>query len=195
MFLIRKTIRPIIQLSLFVLMMSATSCNVSRRSVSAIYFPESTQVSEVSPELTKLAGTLSDKLDMDLDTKEDNLGLYAFVADWLGTPYRFGSMSRRGTDCSGFVYNLYQEVYDGGFSRSSSADIMSATKRVKKNDLREGDLVFFNIRNRRGGRASHVGVYLKDGLFVHASTQRGVIISSLSEPYYKRTYLGAGRVE
>lgn len=196
MSLIPKSLRLSAKVSLSILLMVLSSCSVTRQSVSAIYFPETeTAIStEESPELSKLADKLSSRLPFDIDSKEDNLGLYAFVADWLGTPYRFGSMSKRGTDCSGFVYNLYQKVYEGGFSRSSAADIMGETKRVNKKELREGDLVFFNIRNRRGGRASHVGVYLKDGRFVHASTRYGVIISRLSEPYYKRTYLGAGRV-
>lgn len=191
--------------SVAVLLMALSSCTVTRRSISTIYFPDNSQEKEVAssatsssngtvtPEMTKLASHLSKSLPFTVDA-DDDIELYTFVADWLGTPYRFGSMSKRGTDCSGFVYNLYQDVYEGGFKRSSAADIMKGTKRVKKGDLQEGDLVFFNIRNRRGGRASHVGVYLKDGRFVHASTRYGVIISSLSEPYYRRTYLGAGRV-
>lgn len=191
------SLRFVLRATLGFCLMALSSCSVTRQPLSTIYFPdaESAVVSEESPELTKLAQKLSSKLPFELDSKTDNLGLYAFVTDWLGTPYRFGSMSKRGTDCSGFVYNLYQKVYDGGFRRGSAADIMRETERVSKKDLREGDLVFFDIRNRRGGLASHVGVYLKDGRFVHASTRSGVIISSLTEGYYKRTYLGAGRID
>lgn len=141
-----------------------------------------------------MAEKLSIDLKMDIQLPEDNLDLYSFIDSWLGTRYRFGGTSKKGTDCSGFVYRLFQEVYKTDVGRQSSADLMSKTKRVKKNDLREGDMVFFNINNRRGGRASHVGVYLKDNKFIHATTRRGVIISDLNEPYYKRTYLGAGRV-
>ena len=166
------------------------SCSVLQRPVSAIYFPAGSR-----SEMRQLAGELSEKLGMELDGNRDNLGLYAFVADWLGTPYRFGGMSRKGTDCSGFAYNLYKEVYGGGLERCSSAEMMKATKRVAKKDLREGDLVFFNTRNRRSGRASHVGVYLRDGYFAHASSRGGVIISPLSSPYYKRHYIGAGRLK
>ena len=72
---------------------------------------------------------------------------------------------------------------------------VAAVEAVPENDFVSlEDLVFFNINNRRGGRASHVGVYLKNDLFVHATTKQGVIISSLNEPYYRRTYIGGGRV-
>ena len=188
-------LRNTIQSALFLLMMAASSCTVTRQPVSAIYFPENTVVAEVTPEMEALAGKISKRIQMPVEAGRDNVGLYAFVADWLGTPYRFGSMSKRGTDCSGFVYNLYQTVYEGGFNRGSAASIMSKTEKVRKKDLEEGDLVFFNINNRTGGRASHVGVYLKDGYFVHASTSRGVIISSLREPYYSRHWLSGGRLK
>ena len=191
----KSLLRHTTQTVLFLLMTAASSCTVTRQPVSAIYFPDNTVVEVVSPEMEKLAGQISKRIQMPVEAGTDNVGLYAFVADWLGTPYRFGSMSKRGTDCSGFVYNLYQTVYEGGFNRGSAASIMSKTEKVKKKDLEEGDLVFFNINNRRGGRASHVGVYLKDGYFVHASTSQGVIISSLSEPYYSRHWLSGGRLK
>lgn len=182
-----------------ILLLALSSCSVSQHSIRRIYFPDEEVSSEpngeVNSELTQLAGQLSRELKMPVDAQTDELGLYAFAADWLGTPYRFGANSRRGTDCSGFAYMLYKEVYKTDIGRASSADLMSKTKRVSRGDLRQGDFVFFNIRNRRGGRASHVGVYLKDGKFVHASTRNGVIISSLSEGYYSRTYIGAGRLK
>lgn len=169
-----------------------TSCSVTKRSVGTLYFAE--QAAAPSPEMAALGEKLSDRLRVEVSYPEDDLALYSFVADWLGTPYRYGGTSQQGTDCSGFAYRLYQYVYGTDIGRQSSADLMDQTKRVAKGNLREGDLVFFSIRNRRGGRASHVGVYLKDGYFAHATTQQGVIISSLSEPYYSRTYIGAGRV-
>lgn len=157
--------------------------------------PTGTISGEVTPlEVEELASTLSRDLKINIEVPEDNLSLYSFADDWKGTPYRFGGTTRRGTDCSGFVWQLYKAVYNIDVGRHSSASLMSKTKRIDKAQLKEGDMVFFNIRNRTGGRASHVGVYLKNGLFVHATTKRGVIISSLSEPYYRRTYLGAGRV-
>lgn len=173
-----------------------SSCSVTKSPIHRIYFPETVyESSEVSAEMVELAEGLTKQLRMTVDSRSDDLGLYAFVADWLGTPYRFGRNSRRGTDCSGFVHCLFNEVYEVNVPRTSSADLMAKYKKVSKNNLKEGDLVFFNINNRRGGRASHVGVYLKGDKFVHASTRRGVIISSLNEPYYRRSYIGGGRVK
>lgn len=187
---------PLILIAVLLMFACTTSCSVTKRPISSLYFAEQASAAETAtPEMLQLSEKLSDKLRMDITYPENDLGLYAFVADWLHTRYRFGGTSRRGTDCSGFVYRLYQTVYDTNIGRQSSADLMSKTARVTKDDLREGDLVFFNIRSRRGGRASHVGVYLEDGKFAHATTRHGVIISRLSEPYYKRTYLGAGRVK
>lgn len=191
---------PLYFISVLLMFVCSTSCSVTKRPISSLYFAEqasaaSDAMEPVTPEMARLSEQLSDKLRMDITYPDNDLGLYAFVADWLHTRYRFGGTSRKGTDCSGFVYRLYQAVYDTNIGRQSSADLMSKTARVAKSDLQEGDLVFFNIRNRRGGRASHVGVYLEDGKFAHATTRNGVIISRLSEPYYKRTYLGAGRVK
>ena len=172
-------------------MMGGTSCRVNRIPTRHVFFPPKIEVVEDNMDL--LAKALSKEIGMQV-TKEDNLGLYSFIADWKDVPYRFGSNSMKGTDCSGFVYRLYDYVYETDIGRSSSADIMNKCKRIPKKELKEGDLVFFNINNRRGGRASHVGVYLRDNLFVHAATKTGVTISSMLEPYYKRHYLGAGRI-
>ena len=91
-----EIIRPIAKSFLAIVMMALSSCTVTRQSMSGIYFPETEADAgaEVSSELGRLAAELSKKLHFDLDTSKDNLGLYAFVADWLGTPYRFGSMGK-----------------------------------------------------------------------------------------------------
>ncbi|MDO5036298.1 MAG: C40 family peptidase [Porphyromonas sp.] len=161
-----------------------------RQPAQRIYLP-----SEEALTVKKLTEQISATLRIPLDEKEDNIGLYAFVADWIGVPYRMGAYGKKGTDCSGFTYQLYRSVYDYDLGRTSAASMMSQTYRVRREDLQEGDLVFFNINNRRGGQASHVGVYLKNNLFAHASTSRGVIISSLLEPYYSSTFLSGGRVK
>ncbi|WP_240704055.1 C40 family peptidase [Porphyromonas levii] len=192
-------IRRIWLVVLLIAMMGSTSCRTIKQPVKRVLIPgevitKEGEIIDIGAEQLQLAKQLSMDLDMDIETPEDNLDLYAFIDDWIGTRYRFGGTTKRGTDCSGFVYRLYKDVYATDVGRQSSADLMSKTRRVKKGNLREGDMVFFNINNRRGGRASHVGVYLKDNKFIHSTTRRGVIISDLNEPYYKRTYLGAGRV-
>ncbi|WP_288905008.1 NlpC/P60 family protein [uncultured Porphyromonas sp.] len=180
---------------LLIMAMGSTSCRTYREPVRRVLLPSGTISREIYPmETQELASELSKDLKINIELPEDNLELYSFADEWKGTPYRFGGTTRKGTDCSGFVWQLYKAVYNKDLGRHSSATLMANSRRVDKRHLNEGDLVFFNINNRRGGRASHVGVYLKNDLFVHATTKQGVIISSLNEPYYRRTYIGGGRV-
>jgi lipoprotein Spr len=105
-----------------------------------------------------------------------NMKLFHFVYDWIGTPYHFGGESRKGIDCSAFTKELYSEVFNLDIKRSSR-DIFSMVNPVGRDDLKEGDLVFFKIHSRR---ISHVGIYLGNNKFAHASS-RGVAISSLDD--------------
>ena len=118
-----------------------------------------------------------------------NMKLFHFVYDWIGTPYRFGGSSRRGIDCSAFTKELYSEVFNMDIQRSSR-DIFSMVSPVRRDDLKEGDLVFFKIHSRS---ISHIGIYLGDGRFAHASL-RGVAISNLDDAYYSRYFYKGGRV-
>ncbi len=118
-----------------------------------------------------------------------NCTLYDTVENWIGTPYRFSGNNAQGIDCSGFVNALYSKVYLKNIGARNSADIYKAIRKVDKDDLKEGDLVFFRIHKHR---ISHVGLYLGDGKFVHASTSNGVIISDLKDTYYKKYYAGGG---
>ncbi|MDX5419099.1 MAG: NlpC/P60 family protein [Hymenobacteraceae bacterium] len=133
----------------------------------------------------------SRKLGLKLDYSEDK-DLLKTVTGWLGTPYSYGSSSKRGTDCSGFVTSIYREVYGIDLSRSSRSMFDDVT-RIRKDSIRTGDLVFF----RRSPKQPifHVGIYLKDNKFVHSATNGGVMISSLREPYYRNYYYAAGRVD
>lgn len=123
---------------------------------------------------------------------EDNHRLYVNAAEWIGTPYRAGGDTKRGTDCSGLVSQLYKKVYRTRLSRSTDGQLKESHK-ISRRNLREGDLVFFTSRNSRK-KVAHVGIYLKDGKFVHASTSQGVIVSSLNEKYYTQYWLCGGRV-
>ncbi|MCD8741113.1 NlpC/P60 family protein [Mucilaginibacter roseus] len=118
-----------------------------------------------------------------------NLKLFEAVHDWIGTPYRFGGSSRKGIDCSGFTKEIYSKVFNLTIKRNSR-DIFSMVSPVRRNELKEGDLVFFKIRSRR---ISHVGVYLGGGRFAHASS-RGVAISNLEDRYYSRYFYKGGRL-
>src|ERR1700743_1848141 len=118
-----------------------------------------------------------------------NMKLFHFVYDWIGTPYHFGGSSRKGIDCSAFTKELYSEVFNLDIRRNSR-DIFSMVSPVGKNDLKEGDLVFFKIHRRR---ISHVGVYLGNNKFAHASSP-GVAINSLDDAYYSRYFYRGGRL-
>ena len=132
------------------------------------------------------------RLDMDIDLK-DNHKLYIEAANWIGTPYRYGGTTKKGVDCSGLTMSIYRTVYKKKLSRNSEEQRDKDCQRVLKRNLREGDLVFFH-NGKKKRRASHVGIYLKDGRFIHASTSVGVVVSSLNERYYSSHWLQGGRV-
>lgn len=112
------------------------------------------------------------------------------VNPWLGTPYKYGKASKSGTDCSGYVMNIYREK-TGISLPHSSTQMFQMGKKIGKDDLRTGDLVFFG----GGSGVDHVGVYLDNGNFTHASTSRGVMISPLSDSYWQPRYKGARRIQ
>jgi lipoprotein Spr len=118
-----------------------------------------------------------------------NTKLYQFVYEWLGTPYRLGGDSKRGIDCSKFSLAVYENVFNTTIGYNSRNQYSNVTP-IRKNDLQPGDLVFFKIRSRS---ITHVGVYLGDDKFAHASSSTGVMVSNLNEAYWKRYYYNGGR--
>lgn len=101
---------------------------------------------------------------------------------------------KKGVDCSGLTSAIYKKVYRKKLCRSSEEQRDRDCKKVLKRNLKEGDLVFFH-NGKKKKKASHVGIYLKDGKFVHASTSVGVVVSSLNERYYDKHWLQGGRVK
>ncbi|MBC6110448.1 C40 family peptidase [Pedobacter fastidiosus] len=116
--------------------------------------------------------------------------LYRFITDWTGVKYRFGGLDKNGVDCSGFAFLLEKEIYGVTLPRISR-DQANFVKRKNIDNLHEGDLVFFSFG---GSDVDHVGVYLNNGFFVHASTTRGVIVDDLSLPAYQRVLVKSGSV-
>lgn len=113
------------------------------------------------------------------------------VDEWYGVRYRTGGNSKSGVDCSGFTVAVYAAAYGLVIPRVSREQYRTSRK-ISTTELQEGDLVFFNT-NGRG--VSHVGVYLGNNKFIHASVSRGVMVNDLYEPYYLKRYIGAGRID
>lgn len=111
---------------------------------------------------------------------------------WYGAPYRYGGMSRDGVDCSAFASLLMSSVYGLGTLPRTSKEQYLTSRHIRRDELQEGDLVFFHTLGRRRA-VTHVGVYLRNNKFIHASLS-GVMISDLNDSYYSRHYVGAGRV-
>ena len=127
-------------------------------------------------------------IDVDIESLK-NLNLLNFIEEWFGTRYKYGGETKRGIDCSALTGSLLMAVYGFVVPRTARQQYQ-ASEKIKREDLKEGDLVFFNTT----GGVSHVGLYLENDYFVHASSSQGVTITSLNDPYFSRRYIGAGRV-
>ena len=137
---------------------------------------------------------LSKRLGVDI-TKKDNIKLYRQVSSWLGVKYRYGGTTKNGVDCSAFVGNIYKDVYGEKLHRSAEDIYLNDCKRIRQGRLKEGDLVFFRTDDKHKKRPNHVGIYLKDGKFAHASTSKGVEVNSLDKEYYRKAFIKGGRVK
>ncbi len=113
------------------------------------------------------------------------------VDQWYGVRYRTGGNTKSGVDCSGFTVAVYSAVYGIALPRVSREQYRISRK-ISTTELEEGDLVFFNTN---GSGVSHVGIYLGNNKFIHASVSRGIMVSGLFEPYYLKRYYGAGRID
>ena len=115
------------------------------------------------------------------------------VIKYLNTPYKYGGNTKDGMDCSAFTQILYRDVFNINLERSARLQYTQGSIVAESEELKVGDLVFFNTRKRV--KPGHVGIYIGDNLFAHASTKKGVTITSLDYDYYSRVYMGARRFE
>ncbi|MFA6011079.1 MAG: NlpC/P60 family protein [Desulfobacteraceae bacterium] len=108
---------------------------------------------------------------------------------WKGTPYRMGGNTMRGVDCSGFVKHIYNKLFSLDVPRSSR-EFMSTGQRIDKDELKPGDLIVFSPRSY----PSHVGIYIGNNKFIHASRNRGVSMADLDQRYWKKAFRMARRL-
>ena len=151
-------------------------------------------ITDASKAKPVLSGNIKERYASLLNIKEKELGnenLYRFIDNWIGVPHRTGGMDKKGVDCSGFITLLEKEVYDRALPRTTRS-MAEEVKRKYEQELQEGDLVFFDFD---GQKFSHVGVYLHNNKFVHASTSKGVIISDLKDPWYYKYFSRAGSIK
>jgi len=115
--------------------------------------------------------------------------LYKEYEQWKGTPYRLGGLSTSGLDCSGLVYLTFRDEFGTALPRSTKQQQTKGVP-VSRRHLRSGDLVFFDT----GINTRHVGIYIEDNKFLHASTSRGVMVSYLTSEYWDKRFTHARRV-
>lgn len=154
-----------------------------------------TAPSEPLPQDTANAQTkdVEKKLGITIQRNDPAMPLYIEATKWLGVRYKYGGMGQSGVDCSGLTNLLYKAVYNKTLQRSSSAIARYDVKDIAKSELQPGDLVFFATSG--SSKVTHVGVYLKDNRFIHASSIAGVVVNNLNEDYYRKTFVKCGRVE
>lgn len=151
---------------------------------------------ETKIDLTELLKNLDQR-----KTNSDAEGLAATKKDlmlmeiirYLNTPYKYGGNSLNGIDCSAFTQSVFKNSWLLDLNRSAREQFKQGMVIKDRSDLKFGDLIFFNTRKRV--KPGHVGIYIGDNLFAHASSKLGVTISSLDYDYYNKRYMGARRIE
>ncbi|ATG00811.1 MULTISPECIES: C40 family peptidase [Lelliottia] len=142
-----------------------------------------------------LAGCSSHRAPPPNPRLSDSITVIANLNDqlqhWRGAPYRYGGMSRGGVDCSGFVLMTFRDKFDLQLPRETRMQAEIGTQ-IDKGDLLPGDLVFFKTGSGESGL--HVGIYDTDNQFIHASTSRGVMRSSLDNVYWRKNFWQARRI-
>jgi cell wall-associated NlpC family hydrolase len=120
----------------------------------------------------------------------NNITLLQKIDNWWGTKYCMGGSTKNCIDCSAFSLTMMRDVYALNLPRTAQEQYNTAEK-ISTSELKEGDLVFFGSSSRN---INHVGIYVTNNKFVHASTSQGVTITDMDERYWSARYRGAGRV-
>ena len=116
--------------------------------------------------------------------------LYPYHNEWHLTPYKFGGFGPNGIDCSAFVQRAYRDLFQIDLPRTTRA-LANYGEKIPRSQIRTSDLIFF----KTGYNSRHVGIYLKDGDFMHTSSKYGIIISNMDDPYWHKRYWMTRRVK
>lgn len=179
--ILRYVLRAIPAIAVAVLLSACSASNTAKN-----MHPETRAVGNEDASSLQASQDEFESMVRNLDVKTRLMDQYA---SWKGVRYRLGGETKRGIDCSAFVQRTFREQFGLELPRSTSEQ-QDTGKSIKRNQLRTGDLVLF----RAGSTGRHVGIYIGNNQFVHASTSIGVTISSMDEPYWKKRYNEARRV-
>jgi lipoprotein Spr len=143
-------------------------------------------------------GVVLDKYNLDADANNFETGtpkekMLMEIIKYLNVPYQYGGNSKSGIDCSAFTQNVYKSTLSVNLFRSAREQYKQGEIISDVDDLQFGDLVFFDTRS--GVRPGHVGIYIGDELFAHASSKKGVTISSITHSYYKNRFMSGRRIK
>ena len=156
------------------------------KQISDLISNRSTEVESASTVQLKYAVLLNTELE-----SLPNKALLESVDEWYGVRYRTGGNTKSGVDCSGFTVAVFLSVYGINLPRVAKEQYRISRK-VSTTELQEGDLVFFNTH---GSGITHVGVYLGNNRFIHATCSKGVMVNSIFDSYYVKRFVGAGRID
>jgi cell wall-associated NlpC family hydrolase len=148
------------------------------------------EIIDITEVMSRFSTSKSEEVNVEHSTVRERTLME--IIKYLNTPYKFGGNSKNGIDCSAFTQTVYNNAISINLLRSAREQFTMGIS-IDRSELKFGDLVFFNTRRRV--RPGHVGIYIGDNLFAHASSKHGVIISSLGHDYYTRTYMGARRID
>ena len=143
-------------------------------------------------------GVVLDKYNLDTDANNFDSGtpkekMLMEIIKYINVPYQYGGNSKSGIDCSAFTQNVYKSTLSVNLFHSAREQYKQGEIISDVDDLQFGDLVFFDTRS--GVRPGHVGIYIGDKLFAHASSKKGVTISSITHSYYKTRFMGGRRIK
>ncbi|WP_054179228.1 bifunctional murein DD-endopeptidase/murein LD-carboxypeptidase [Trabulsiella odontotermitis] len=179
--ILRYVLRAIPAVAIAVLLSACSSTNTAKN-----MHPETRVVGMEDPSSLQASQDEFESMVRNLDVKSRLMDQYA---SWKGVRYRLGGDTKRGIDCSAFVQRTFREQFGLELPRSTWEQ-QETGKSIKRGQLRTGDLVLF----RAGSTGRHVGIYIGNDQFVHASTSSGVTISSMNEPYWNKRYNEARRI-